>query len=51
MNVVLMPVGRGNWATFTVTYEGAHMAPLDVKVGDVWVFGTLRVRVCGVFDS
>lgn len=53
MMLVLKPIGRGNWATVTMTVD----APADlfptlraqvVTVGMVIDFGGLRLRICEV---
>lgn len=46
--LVLKPAGRGNWNPLTMALEGAHLAPLVVRAGDIWVLGGVRFRIVSV---
>lgn len=46
--LVLKPVGRGNWNKLTMALEGAHLAPLVVRAGDIWTLGGVRFRIVSV---
>ncbi|MBT2326095.1 hypothetical protein J7E62_27580 [Variovorax paradoxus] len=48
MMLTLKPAGRGNWNALYMAIEGAHLAPLVVRIGDIWTLSGIRYRIVSV---
>jgi hypothetical protein len=48
LTVLCKPVGRGNWASLSLSYIGPQMAPFVVRIGERFELAGVTWRVCEV---